>query len=57
MVQAAFEKLFEEIDTDHSGSITFREIMVFCKKKGLRLSYGEIVAFMKYFDCVRKINN
>jgi hypothetical protein len=50
-----FEKLFDEIDTDHSGTISFREIMVFCKKKGLRLGYGEILAFMKYFDQVTKI--
>jgi hypothetical protein len=51
-IQVAFERLFEEIDTDKSGTITFREIMVFCKKKGLRLGFGEIVAFVKYYDKV-----
>jgi Ca2+-binding EF-hand superfamily protein len=53
--QAAFEKLFDEIDTDNSGTLTFREIMVFCKKRGIRLGFGEIVAFMKYYDMVREI--
>jgi Ca2+-binding EF-hand superfamily protein len=48
--QQAFEDLFNEIDTDKSGTISFREMMVFCKKKGLRLGFGEILAFMKYFD-------
>jgi len=28
--------------------------MVFCKKKGLRLGFGEIVAFMKFYDTVNK---
>ena len=50
----ALEKLFDEIDVDNSGTISFREIMVFCKKRGLRLGYGEIVAFMKYFDQVEQ---
>jgi hypothetical protein len=51
-IQAALQKLFDNLDTDNSGTISFREIMVFCKKKGLRLGFGEIVAFMKYYDKV-----
>jgi Ca2+-binding EF-hand superfamily protein len=54
-MQAAFEKLFEEIDTDKSGSISYRELMVFCKNKGLKLGYGEMLAFMEYFDQVKKL--
>jgi Ca2+-binding EF-hand superfamily protein len=50
--QAEFEQLFNEIDADKSGTISFRELMIFCKNKGLRLGYGEILAFMKYFDKV-----
>ncbi len=51
-IQAALQKLFDNLDADNSGTISFREIMVFCKKKGLRLGFGEIVAFMKYYDKV-----
>jgi len=51
-IQAALQMLFDNLDTDNSGTISFREIMVFCKKKGLRLGFGEIVAFMKYYDKV-----
>jgi Ca2+-binding EF-hand superfamily protein len=50
-----FEELFNEIDTDQNGSISIREIMVFCKKKGLRLGFGEILTFVKYFDQVTRI--
>ena len=50
--QEDFESLFKEIDTDESGTISFRELMVFCKRKGLKLGYMEIVAFMKFFDKV-----
>ncbi len=48
--QAALERLFEEMDTDGSGTISFREIMVFCKKRGIKVGYGEIIAFMKHFE-------
>jgi len=50
-----FEELFNEIDTDQNGSISICEIMVFCKKKGLRLGFSKILTFVKYFDQVTRI--